>query len=243
VRTKLGIDLKDGIIVTRFNDNQVAKGLKRVVKDLASGKVPVKKIYTKEDKIKYIDNITTEDLPDISRPKSTDHVLGNQPTTDEPSIAIGIKPESKSIPSGKHRINLIPQSYKISINNEPKINEIYHELRKLDIEEFSHAVSVLFRVFIELSVDVYIHKNHLSPSDMDTMAKKMQSVATHLKVTGKIVEQQVKTINHITQKNNFLATTLTTMHQYVHNPYISPQPSDLRATWDNLEFYITAIWK
>ena len=242
VRTKLGIDLKDGEIVTRFNDNQVAKGLKRVVKDLATGAVPVKKIYTKEDRIKYIDDITAEDLPDMSRPKSTDHVLGKQPAAQEISYVDEPKSDEKSIPSGKQRINLIRQGYAITVN-VPKINDIYHELRQLDIEAFSHAVSVLFRVFIELNIDVYIHKNHLSVTDMDAMSKKMQSVATHLKVTGKINDQQVKYINHITQKNNLLATTLTTMHQYVHNPYFSPQPSDLRATWDNLEFFITAIWK
>lgn len=242
VRTKLGIDLKDGEIVTRFNDNQVAKGLKRVVSDLATGAVPVKKIYTKEDRIKYIDNITAEDLPDISRPKTTDHVLGKQSDAQEIVPTDEVKPETKIIPSGKQRRNLIRQDFVIAIN-QPRINDIYHELRKLDIEEFSNAVSVLFRVFIELSVDLYIDRNHLYATEKDSMAKKMQGVATHLKVTGKINDQQVKYINLITQKNNFLATTLTTMHQYVHNPYFSPQPSDLRAVWDSLEFYITAIWK
>lgn len=242
VRTKLGIDLKDGEIVTRFNDDQVAKGLKRVIKDLASGEVPVKKIYTKEDKINYIDNITSDDLPDIRRPKAAEHVLGKQPDGQEILPTNQLNLNAKVVPSGKQRINLIPKDFRITIN-QSKVNEIYHELRKLDIEEFSNAISVLFRVLIELSVDVYIDRNHLYVGEKDTMSRKMQGVATHLKMTGKINDQQVKYINHVTQKDNLLATTLTTMHQYVHNPYFSPRPSDLRATWDSLEFYITAIWK
>lgn len=242
VRTKLGIDLRDGEIVSRFNDNQVAKGLKRIVKDLATGEVPVKKIYTKEDRISYIDSITTEYLPDINKPKSNFHVLGTQSASQEPLATDNSELSIKNIPSGKQRVNLIQRDYVITIN-EARVNEVYHELRKLDLEEFSNAVSVLFRVFLELSIDVYIHKHHLSAKDNDSMGKKLQGVATHLKFTGKINDQQVKYILHIAQKNNFLASTLTTLHQYVHNPYFSPKPSDLRATWDSLEFFITAIWK
>ena len=242
VRAKLGIDLRDGEIVSRFSDNQVAKGLKRIVKDLVTGDVPVKKIYTKEDRIKYIDNITTEDLPDTSRPKSTSHVLGTQPTSQEPLSTDEPKSTPKVIPSGKQRINLIPRDFAITIH-EKRINEIHHELRKLDIEEFSNAVSVLFRVFLEVSIDVYIGKHHLATKDTDNMPKKLQDVATHLKFTAKINEQQEKYIKHFAQKNNFLVSTLTTLHQYVHNPYFSPEPTDLRATWDSLEFFVTAIWK
>ncbi|RIK29009.1 MAG: hypothetical protein DCC56_14190 [Anaerolineae bacterium] len=242
VRTKLGIDLRDGEIVTRYSDNQVAKGLKRVVRDLATGAVPVKKIYTKEDKIQYIDNITSEDLPNTSRPRSTFHILGTQPSTDEPSVEDESKSPSKIVPSGKQRSNLIPRDYAISIS-QSKVNDIYHELRKLDIEEFTNAVSVLLRVFLELSLDVYVDKHHIASSDNMTLAKKIREVAAHLKVTGKINEQHVKSISHVIQKDNLLASTLTTLHQYVHNPYFSPGPSDLRATWNSLEFFITAMWK
>jgi hypothetical protein len=116
-------------------------------------------------------------------------------------------------------------------------------LRKLDLEDYTNAVSVLFRVFIELNVDIFIDKHHLSITDNDSLGKKLSQVATFLRSTGKINDQQVRAIQLIAQKGSFLATSITTLHQYVHNPYSSPSPSDLRATWDSIEFLITAIWQ
>src|SRR5690606_29740542 len=56
-----------------------------------------------------------------------------------------IKPDRKA---------LIPSRLKLTIGQH-RINRIYFELRKLDVEEFVNSVAVMFRVFIELSVDQY----------------------------------------------------------------------------------------
>ncbi|MBK8279612.1 MAG: hypothetical protein IPK94_05600 [Saprospiraceae bacterium] len=44
----------------------------------------------------------------------------------------------------------------------PKVNAIYHELLKLDVTKFTNAAGVLFRVFVELSVDSYIEEHKLA---------------------------------------------------------------------------------
>lgn len=239
VRTKLGIDLRSGVVVTRVeDDNEVAKGLKRVVEDLASGNVRVKDIYTRDDRIKYIDTLPPEDLPDTSNLVSEFRQL------ESPSAPQNQKQPSrtrKTAPSSKKRSTLVPRGFTLFVD-QPRINNIYRELKKLDIEEYSNAVSVLFRVFLELSADAYIKREQLGTDEKTALSKKLLGVADALKSQDKLDDQQLKPVRRAAQKDSLLASTVTTMHQYVHNPYFSPAPSDLRATWDSLQIFIEAIW-
>lgn len=241
VRTKLGIDLRSGTIETRFDDAGVARGLKRVVEDLASGNIKTEDIYARDDRIRYIDNLPEEELPDISSPDDDFRPLGTDAVSQDQGPRTTSKKQRKGSTSGKSRTTLIPRGFTLSIKT-PRINEIYQELRKLEIEEFSNAVSVLFRVFLELSVDAYNSKNGLGISEMDPLNSKVLAVARDLESEGKLERKQVIPVERATQKDTFLATNIYTMHQYVHNPYFSPVPSDLRAMWDNLSVFIEAIW-
>jgi len=121
VRTKLGIDLVSGAVVTRVeDDNEVAKGLKRVVEDLASGNVRVKDIYTRDDRIKYIDSLPPEDLPDTSNLVSEFRHLESPPTSqaqEQPSRT------RKIASSSKERSMLVPRGPALSID-QPRINAI-----------------------------------------------------------------------------------------------------------------------
>ena len=239
VRTKLGIDLRSGEVMTRLeDDNEVAKGLKRVVEGLASGAIRVKDIYTRDDRIRYIDSLPPDDLPDTSRPMPEFRRIGS------PSVPQDQVPPTKtrkSAPSGKKRSTLIPRGLTLFIG-QPRINDIYRELKRLDIDQYSNAVSVLLRVFLELSVDAYIKQEQLGTDERANLSNKLLVAADALKNQGKRDDQQLKPVRRAAQKDYFLASTVTTMHQYVHNPHFSPTPSDLRAAWDSLQPFIEAIW-
>lgn len=239
VRTKLGIDVRSGTVRTRVaDDSEVAKGLKRVIEDLASGTVRTKDIYLKDDRIRYIDSLPSEDLPDTSDLMSEFRRLG---VPLAPSGQEQPRPARRSAPSRKARSRLIPRDFIINID-ETRVNEIYRELKKLDIEQYTNAVSVLFRVFLELSLDVYSQRKKLGTGERASLSKKLLAVADALSADGKLTDQQVKPVRRAAQKDTFLASTITTMHQYVHNPYFSPAPSDLRATWDSLQPFMEALW-
>jgi hypothetical protein len=241
VRTKLGIDSSNGNLVTRLDDDEVAKGLRRMVKDLADGTIRTKDIYTKEDRIRYIDTLSPNDLPDTSKVVGGFRTLGAALPT-QPEGIPSTRPTRRGKPSGKQRSNLIPRGIVLSIG-QSRINDIYYELRRLDLELFCNAVSVLFRVFLELSLDFYIEKNQLSTSQMESLSKKLLDVANHLREGDRLNEQQLKPVRRAAQQDSFQASTITTMHQYVHNPYFFPGPSDLRAAWDSLQPFVEAVWQ
>ncbi len=54
----------------------------------------------------------------------------------------------------------------MNIDN-PKIQEIEGELRRLLLGEHPHAISILFRVFLEQSVDAYLERKGI-PSAVNT---------------------------------------------------------------------------
>ncbi len=99
-----------------------------------------------------------------------------------PPPYIPSKPKPK--PNPKDRNTLLPKSCAIKIS-KPKVNTIYHELLKLDVTKFTNATAVLFRVFVELSVDSYIEEHTLASTPSAAKSgmnfqQKMNIVANHL---------------------------------------------------------------
>ncbi len=78
---------------------------------------------------------------------------------------------------------------------------------------------------------------------MAKLSAKMNAVANHLGKNNKLNDQELKPIRHIAQTDSFLGTTLSTLHQYIHNQHFFPSPGDLLSGWDNLEKFFVVIWE
>lgn len=61
--------------------------------------------------------------------------------------------------------------------------------------------------------------------------------------SGKIDDKLNKTVQAAIVRDSFLSFTIAKMHEYIHNKYLNPAPSDLRVGWDNLEAFIRTIWE
>lgn len=139
-----------------------------------------------------------------------------------------------------NRKNLIPGRIQISIGN-PRINQIYKELKRMDIHQLSNAVAVLFRVFIEISMDEYIEKNNLSTVNANSqLNKKVQACLEDLKMKKLIKHEYVKPVNvSISDKDSIFS--INTFNSYVHNKHMFPDPTQLKNSWNQLEGFLIAI--
>jgi hypothetical protein len=247
-RDQLGYDMKDGQLVVSGDPQKMVDILTRVASDLSSGRVRTKDIYHKEDRVSYVNRILVEaeqgksvTVNEVS--VSPQPVLVDMTPSGVPAAESGRK---RQVPLGKNRPFLIPPKVKLIIH-QTRINEIYSELKQLLIQEYPNSVAVLFRVFIELSVDDYISRNPAEfkkgPEDPSyTLNKKLIEVADHLKANHKLTEHQSRAVRHAAQADNFMAASVNVLNQYVHNPNFKPALDDLRSAWDNLQPFIIAIW-
>lgn len=168
---------------------------------------------------------------------------------------------TKSKPVSTLRKHLILSS--LYINNN-RINDIYNELKKkLEVDSTPNAVAVLFRVFIECSVDYYIEVNKIKITDKIELAGKILKTVDHLeaylidkyfkdnKITNPTEAQKksasqklkFKEMRKMATKDNNSILSVSTFHDFVHDYKTSPVACDLKKYWDNIDNFFVEFWK
>ena len=141
---------------------------------------------------------------------------------------------------------MIPKgTFKVAINNA-KCNDIRKEFSTLDTIVHTNAAAVLFRVFIELSVDSYIEYSKLSNAVSSSasgvnLQQKIQIVASHL-VTKKIADGPIckGILAEIKDRHGLLG--IDTLHSYIHSNKFSPKAENLNITWNNISDFMKLLW-
>lgn len=241
VRDKLGIDKEKGELLTSYPDAEVLKGLTRVVRDLANDTIIVSDIYRANQRKAYVDGFKKSELPDPNTKLSSQRAFG---TDGGVTVPIAAKRKGKpSKPSTLTRRTLVPRSARLAIADR-RISNIYGELKRLNIEKFSNAGAVLLRVFIELGVDDYIGRNSLMDSKQLTnsfLKDKLRTACNHLEQTAVMTKKELVPIRRAVNEQHLLASSVKTMHQYVHNKHYSPSPAELKIAWDNFELFMQKV--
>lgn len=239
VRKSLGVDVKKGELQTALPDHEVLKGLTRIVRDAAHGRLPVSFVETKQHRANYIKSFSATELPSATAPQSTPHQVG----IGAPS-APAVRPTRPIAPSPK-RNTLIPRSCVILIK-ETKSNDIFHELRRMRLDEFPIAISVLLRVFLELSIDHYILERKLKTKqelDQMKMRSKLDLAASDLEQRSVMTKGEANLLRSFGNPQRFLAASIDNFHAYVHDANFSAGPSDLIAAWTSLEPFFLKFWE
>ena len=231
VRKKLGVDLQEGKMKLIGSEKKVVKALTHVLNDLTSGKTKTEQIYSKDDRVDYANK-----LP------STIVVTPSAKTTKTPSQT-KTKPRVTKFRPTTPRDELIPPGCVLTIT-VPRIQQIEAELRSLSLESHSNAVSVLFRVFVELSCDAYITDVGVNTTaNIDSyLSTKLQDTAGDLVARSQLTQQQARPVRMAAEKDKYLAASVSVMNEYVHSPFIFPAAGDLRAGWDSLQPFFVALW-
>ncbi|MCM1983156.1 hypothetical protein [Lyngbya confervoides] len=274
VRKKLGIDKEKEDVLFLFPQNEVAKGLSRVVEELASGDITVSDLKKQDQRIDYINKFESDELPAshsaLPQPTSLKQ-LNAQPvvtqnsssqessdTTDKSdangSNSVGVdavpmggtqgqsRSQSSTFPNRK---TLIPRSCRISISQK-RIHDLFKELKRLDLTDFSNAGAVMLRVFIELSVDHFVEVKlgwDERQTDNSKLKHKISSVAQFLEDEEIMTRNELAPIRKAATGDGMLAASVKSMNQYVHNRYFSPVASELVVIWDDFQVFIQKIWE
>lgn len=242
VRAKLGLEIKDQKLVTKLPADQVMKALRRIVRDLVNQDVVVTAIKKVPQQVDYVSKLKG-DLPDLAK-KSGKETSIDTFAGDDFKLPAAPKPKPK--PKLTTRKVLIPKDCHLNVKN-PKIAEIFKELRSLQLEDYPHAVSVLFRVFLEQSVDDYLTRSEISLAVMTkggakdkSLQDKVKEAANDIIAKGtpkKNLDGIFKAINHAENPLH-----VQTLNNYVHNRFFSPTERELRVAWDNAQPFFEKLW-
>ena len=248
----LGICLSNEVadIVGVVNEGEFKKGYKKVVTDIATGKMDSRSINKIEQVEKYIGTFSEQERPDLSKKGSftSDTLLkGKGEKAVEVTVkrgTVGRRPKPK--PTG-----LIPKDFSCEVNNQ-RINEIFNELRTLQVAKYPNATAVLFRSLLEMALSHYLDVSRdlyvIIDDERQRLEKKNQSLKknwhpslkrmlTH--ITGSkcsIIQNpnMKRTLEKFTrQKEEFLSHD--DLNYFVHNQYYTPNEEVLRSFWGQLE--------
>lgn len=237
-RNRLGFSIRNKKFEFTHNENKVLAALARVAEDLTNRKLVLGDIWDVDGKRSYLDDLEAEGvLPNVihvvvpkQKPKETEKTENTTPT--------------KKKTSPDKRYTLIPQKdFQIVWPGRlQRHHEIWDELQfRLKLAEHPNAISVLFRVLLELSIKNYIDETNLSVHENDKLANKALKVCEDLHKNGEVDEQQLKTVKKFQNLDQLVSAD--TLNRYVHSPNFAPSPEHLTSLWDSLAFLVVACLK
>lgn len=226
-RNRVGFTAAKGRFEFTHDEPIVLRALRRIAEDFANRHRVLGDIWDVDGKRTYLDELEGE---------------GFLPTA---AHSLASKQERK--PSGKPllarvtraakpqaRTTLIPNTiYPIAwAGRIQRHRAIWEELQfHLNLSDHPNAISVLFRVLVELATENYIDQNKLNTiAQNDSLAKRVQKVAQDLEAQKKIDQKYFQLLNKFPQHDHLLSAD--TLNRYVHSPNFAPSPDHLRAMWD-----------
>ncbi|EJN14596.1 hypothetical protein PMI42_01838 [Bradyrhizobium sp. YR681] len=245
VRAELGIDIKDGRIISKLPGGEIAKPLAKIVTDLATKKKQVGDFMKTQDMLDYVrKDMGKSHLPDMSKARGSARTLDEIPLS-EFKKARPTTPRRKLDPSDRKTV--VPRGCPVNVTDN-RIAEIYRELRTLELVSAPNAIAVLLRVFLELSVDYFLEHNGGS-LDFQTPSGKTvwKSLDKKLSETVDILVKLGVPQSHFANITRSLSVKTSPMniellHLYIHDRFATPEPGALKAAWDHAQPLFEKIW-
>lgn len=241
-----GLILDNGKLISSYDKDWLQKVLTDLVATIANGeragvKFTERNIDSQEKRKAFVSDLVT-DHPGKKKASKAWVVAGNPKVLSvapKPSKTPGVK----GTPSTEDQPNLIPKKFKLELP-AGKINDVFVELKKLDVVTHRHAVSVLFRVFYELSVDGFLKSQNSMPAQgkKDSLLDKLNLAISLLESSNLMSKKELAGIKtELSDKNSLLSPV--TLNAYVHSEWMNPDPLRLKITWNNAQLMIERVWQ
>lgn len=248
LRDSVGLVVDDGKVTAKNNLDWVKAVLSDVVTTIATGKLGGSKwterdIDTQLKREAFVKGVASNHK---GKKASKSWTVSGTPKSATAVSSRGKPKKGRGTPSTADQVNLIPKPFRLKLP-PGKINDIFIELKRLDVTTYRHSVSVLFRVFLDLSLDHYIDKNRI-PLPIDKQGRKddrlkvrLQKVVDHAKTTNLLDKKELHPVEvAMSNKASLLATE--TLNAYVHSRWMNPDPGELKTTWLNIELFLERLW-
>lgn len=227
-RNRLGFSVSKGRFEFTHKEDVALEAMARVASDLANKRLVLGDIWDVDGKRKYLDGLEREGvLP------SAQHTLSGQSASNPTAKDRTSKSAAAKRP--RRRTSLIPQTeYSLSWPGRlQRHRQIWDELQfKLELAEHPNAISVLFRVLLELAVENYIVQASVTVNDRDNLATRLLKVGMHMRSVKKIDEKQLGVLKKFQHSDKLVSAD--TLNRYVHSPNFAPSPEHLNSIWDSL---------
>ena len=232
-RNRVGFSVKKRHFSYTHEEGVVLQALARIADDMANKRVVLGKIWDIDGKTAYLDQLEEEGvLP------TDEHLLDKPKSTKAPKPK---KPGPKPAPAPKptRRTTLIPQvEYGLVWPGRlQRHSAIWRELQfELKLSDHANAISVLFRVLLELAVENYVSQTGLAVNDGDYLAARILKIGKDLEAKGKIDKKQLGVLKKFQQADKLVSAD--TLNRYVHSPNFAPSPEHLTSMWDTLAPFV-----
>lgn len=234
VREKFGITVDErGWAHSDYPPEELFKWLRRVIRDLSSGKLKVKNIYTAKDIRAYVDDFADHDLPDpataLKQPIPVEPLGQAQP-------APPARPERRKKPKrwSLRDARIHPK--------HPRLQDIMEELLGVPFEK-ANIHAVMLRVFLELSVGDFLRRHRVTvPPDkgnQTTLRARVLGTVDHCATKGWLDKKQAGAARKIAGSTKLHSAQ--TLSDYVHNENLHPSPTDVTALWKSLAPFLSEV--
>lgn len=214
--------------------------LKEICLDFSERGKRVKDIYTSEKIEEYINELLSRPVIQ-NAPKQAKPV----PPSPPPPVPPAIPPRGKKPKAAWDRPGIFPRKriHFAVPDTEAKVKNILNELAELKVVDAPISVGVLLRALIEISVQYYIKKNKIAcatPKDKE-LKNQIVHASNHMYSTGLIDNSYKKSLGKMGNSEELLS--VSTLHDWVHNPKITPSSQNLCIFWDNIEPFVRNCWQ
>lgn len=241
VREKIGLFLNGGVVQAIVSGPQVIKPLRKIVLDLATKKVNVSRLKSKDQQVAYVNGFSDDDTVDLS------DQLDPKPLAGISDADFKSSRKKRTPRPSSERNTVAPKTLRLAISDD-RIQRIYWELQHLKVDDFPNAAAVLIRVFLEMSVDHFLTKHSISlyettksgHTNEKKLNTKVKDAVDKLVSGGAKAKDFISVTTGIDKASSPLYTGL--LNAYVHNQYLTPKGRELVSTWSDAQPFFERMW-
>jgi hypothetical protein len=232
----------DGNAVGEYDAEEFKKAYTRIVSDIASGTIDTRKLNSNTDIKNYLKGFG-KSKPDQTKKATwtSTSLLSGKTKAAKEALKVATKPKPTVQRDDPY---LIPRGFKCGLK-QPRIKELFGELRRMKRHDFPNACAVLTRIFVELVIGYYLDKTgkiqplldkakrDKKPADWyPTLSQMMNLLLQDSDIDLKPLAR--KALNKMVSDDQSLMS-LEHINQFVHNRYTAPTDRELGLMWAKLE--------